>query len=156
MPQRRSFGCAVHAPGYTREVDRKHLQNLSQLRLREAQSLFRAREFSGAYYLAGYSVECALKACIAKQFRRYEFPDRQRVNDSYTHDLKKLAGLSGLQQAITDQAVSDVGFRTNWDVVTLWSEKSRYDILNRAKTRQMLDAIMEENSGVMPWIKQRW
>src|SRR5919106_3680906 len=44
-----------------------------------------AGEPSGAYYLAGYAVECGLKACIAKQVRRHEFPDRTTVNQSHTH-----------------------------------------------------------------------
>jgi len=35
--------------------------------------------FDGAYYLAGYAVECAIKACIAKGTRRYEFPDKRKV-----------------------------------------------------------------------------
>lgn len=135
---------------------RKQLQALSEIRLRESQALFRARHFSGTYYLAGYAVECALKACIAKQFKRYEFPDKKRVNDSYTHDLKALAGLSNLNQAILAQAATDAGFQANWDLVTLWSEKSRYETADHAKAKSLLDAIMETNSGVMPWIKQYW
>jgi hypothetical protein len=46
--------------------------------------------------LAGYSVECGLKACVAKQIREHDFPDRQFVLDSYTHDLNRLIGLAGL------------------------------------------------------------
>jgi hypothetical protein len=44
----------------------------------------------GAYYLAGYAVECALKACIAKETKRYEFPDKKRVDSSYSHNLDLL------------------------------------------------------------------
>ena len=44
----------------------------------------------GAYYLAGYAIECALKACIAKATRRYDFPDRKKVDASHTHDLREL------------------------------------------------------------------
>ncbi len=33
----------------------------------------------GAYYPAGYSVECGLKACIAKGVQRYDFPDKRSV-----------------------------------------------------------------------------
>lgn len=137
-------------------MNRKHFQALAKIRMREAQRLFRLKEYSGTYYLAGYAIECALKACIAKQFKRFEFPDKQRVNDSYTHDLKKLAALCGLKQAILDQAADDEGFQANWNLVTLWSEKSRYEILDRPRAKAMLDAIMEETSGVMPWIMQRW
>jgi len=44
----------------------------------------------GAYYLAGYAVECALKACIAKKTQRHEFPDKRRVDASHTHNLIQL------------------------------------------------------------------
>ena len=47
-------------------VDRKDLQELSKVRLKEATALLKLGLFDGAYYLAGYAVECALKACIAK------------------------------------------------------------------------------------------
>jgi hypothetical protein len=137
-------------------MNRKQLRALSEIRLLESQALFRARHFSGAYYLAGYAIECALKACIAKQFKRYEFPDRKRVNESYTHDLKALAKLSNINQAILAQASSDPGFQANWDLVTLWSEKSRYETADRAKAKSLLDAIMDTRSGVMPWIAQHW
>jgi len=57
-------------------LDRKDLQELSRVRLKEATALMQAGFFDGAYYLAGYAVECAIKACIAKGTRRYEFPDK--------------------------------------------------------------------------------
>jgi HEPN domain len=65
-------------------VDRKDFQELAKVRLKEANALFRLGLYDGAYYLAGYAVECALKACIAKGTRRYEFPDKKRVEDSYS------------------------------------------------------------------------
>ena len=45
-------------------VDRKDLQELSKVRLKEATALLKLGLFDGAYYLAGYAVECALKACV--------------------------------------------------------------------------------------------
>src|ERR1035438_10042229 len=66
-------------------MDRKDLQELSKVRLKESAALLKAGLFDGAYYLAGYAVECALKACIAKETRRFEFPDKKRVDSSYSH-----------------------------------------------------------------------
>lgn len=137
-------------------MNRKQLRALSEIRLLESQALFRARHFSGAYYLAGYAIECALKACIAKESKRYEFPDKKRVNESYTHDLKALAKLSYINQALLAEVSSDPGFQANWDIVTRWSEKSRYETADRAKAKSLLDAIMDTSSGVMPWITQHW
>jgi HEPN domain-containing protein len=58
-------------------VTRKELEALSRIRLREAEALARLGMSDGAYYLAGYCVECALKACIAKATQRQEFPDKK-------------------------------------------------------------------------------
>ena len=71
-------------------MDRKDLRALSRVRLSEARALLNAGLPDGAYYLAGYVVECALKACIAKETQRYEFPEKKRVDASYTHNLKEL------------------------------------------------------------------
>ena len=68
-------------------VDRRGLQELSKVRLKEARALLRAGMHDGAYYLAGYAVECGLKACIAKTTLRHEFPDKKRVDSSYSHNF---------------------------------------------------------------------
>ena len=63
-------------------MNRDDLQKLSEIRLKEAKVLLDQDLFDGAYYLLGYALECALKSCIAKQFRQYDFPDRKLVLDS--------------------------------------------------------------------------
>ncbi len=55
-------------------MNRIDLQQLARARLREAEALLNAGEWSGAYYLAGYAVECGLKACIAKLTGLARFP----------------------------------------------------------------------------------
>ena len=52
--------------------------------------MLKAKQYAGAYYLLGYSVECALKACIAKQTKKHDFPDKEVVKKSYVHNLVKL------------------------------------------------------------------
>ena len=69
--------------------DRETFQRLAELRLAEAELLVRSGYPCAAYYLAGYAVECALKAHIAGQFKENQIPDRAFVNDIYTHDLGK-------------------------------------------------------------------
>lgn len=63
-------------------MDRRDLQALSKARLIEAKALLRLGLNDGAYYLAGYAVECAIKACIAKGSLRHEFPDKRRADSS--------------------------------------------------------------------------
>jgi hypothetical protein len=50
-------------------VNRAEFQKLADLRAREAGVLLAAKCYDGAYYLAGYAVECALKECIARKTR---------------------------------------------------------------------------------------
>ena len=57
-------------------TNREALQLISRQRKREAAALLRAKLFPGAYYLAGYAVECALKACVAKQTNKHDFPNK--------------------------------------------------------------------------------
>jgi HEPN domain-containing protein len=58
------------------------------MRAEDARILLAAGRYAAAFYMCGYAVECALKACIAKQTREYEFPDLKQVRDSYTHDVR--------------------------------------------------------------------
>ena len=74
------------------EVSKADLEALSDVRIREATSPYRARLFSGAYYLAGYAVELAIKACIAKHIRSGFIPDRNFINRIYQHRIEDLIG----------------------------------------------------------------
>lgn len=94
-----------------------------------------------------------MKARIARQFRRYDFPDKKIVNDAHTHDL---IAISRLEEARLQHAGDDAIFRRNWDLATLWSEESRYRTTDKAQCKALLDAIMEENHGLLPWIKGLW
>jgi HEPN domain-containing protein len=138
-------------------MTRKDFQVLANLRLREARVLLRGKEFSGAYYLAGYAVECGLKACIARSVRKHDFyPNRKTVEKAYTHNLNDLLALANLEQERALTAQSDLAFATNWDLTARWSEASRYLVLSEADCRELMSAIMEKNHGVMPWLKKRW
>src|SRR5579859_5178169 len=101
-------------------MDRRDLQELAKVRLKEATALLRLGLFDGAYYLAGYAVECALKACIAKGNQRHEFPDKKKVESSYSHNLRELLRVAGLDDARVEQISQDPDFKTNWDVVQSW------------------------------------
>ena len=72
-------------------MNRGDFQKLAEMRLDDAKALLDQGKWAGAYYLAGYAVECALKACVAKLTNQYDFPDKQLANKCYTHDLDELA-----------------------------------------------------------------
>jgi hypothetical protein len=54
-------------------------QELASARLDDAEILLRSERFSAAYYLAGYGVECALKARIAGFVRQGGLPSQTRL-----------------------------------------------------------------------------
>ena len=56
---------------------------LAQVRLEEAMTLLKAKNWAGAMYIAGYIVECAMKAVIAKRHSDY-LPDRYTIHDLQT------------------------------------------------------------------------
>ena len=136
-------------------MNRADLKKLSNTRIREAKALFAAEEYSGAYYLAGYAVECALKACFAKGVKRHDFPDK-RVRDVFTHDLPRLINYAGLNDELELAKKASTKFVASWDVVCKWTEESRYSTWARNDAEQILDAIARRKDGVLPWIKQLW
>ena len=78
-------------------MNRFDLQRLALMRIADADALLAAGQFSGAYYVAGYAVECALKAVIARKTQQYDFHDRKLVQASYTHRCADLITPAGLQ-----------------------------------------------------------
>jgi HEPN domain-containing protein len=137
-------------------VDRRDLQGLSKVRLKEARALLDLGFYDGAYYLGGYAVECALKACIAKDTRRHQFPDKTKVDRSYSHVLLQLIKVAGLEDEHLARVKGDPDFETNWDVVQSWSEQSRYQRHSHESAQALLLAISDRRHGVMTWIKLRW
>src|SRR4051812_7843170 len=107
-------------------MNRNDLQLLAATRLAEAKALLAAGFPAGAYYLAGYAVECALKACIAKRVQQYDFPEKRKVEQSWSHDLVKLVGTAELEVALTAEVQQTQGFAKNWNVVKDWNESKRY------------------------------
>lgn len=137
-------------------LTRSNLKDLAGQRLREARVLLHNRQYDGAYYLAGLAVECALKACIARRTRRYDFPDKQLANESYTHNLARLLKMAGLVPILDHDSRTQPTLSTNWAVVKDWDVDSRYTANEQRKARDLYAAISARRHGVMTWIRQRW
>jgi HEPN domain-containing protein len=137
-------------------VNRSDLKLVAEIRLIEAKALINKRYYDGAYYLTGYSVECALKSCIAKKTRRYDFPDRRIVVDSYTHDLGQLIKVAGLQEALRLEAQRDGDFEVNWAIVKDWNEASRYERHDAAAAKGIYKAVADGRHEVLRWLKHHW
>jgi HEPN domain-containing protein len=137
-------------------MNRADLQKLSNMRIREAKILFAAGEHSGAYYLAGYAVECALKACIAKGVQRYDFPDKSLAQESYSHDLVKLVKLADLDSELTSSTGANARLDASWNLTKSWTENSRYSVWTKNEAEAIIDAVATRSDGVLAWIKRRW
>jgi HEPN domain-containing protein len=143
-------------------MNRKDLQALSELRLREANALFSAGFPDGAYYLAGYAVECALKACISKRIQEHDFPDKKLADKSYTHDLERLIDAAELSDSFKKDKTSNRRLETEWEYVRRWSEQSRYEFLEGSEEDRrkaaflMIFSVESVGGGVLPWIRQFW
>lgn len=134
---------------------RSDFRALAETRLEEARLLLRSRRQLGAYYLAGYAVECALKACIAKQRKRFEFPPRRKVIEQiYSHDLETLVNVAGLGDQLQRDIKMNPLFAENWIIVRDWNPESRYRT-SGLNGKDLFDAVAGPN-GVLPWIKLRW
>ena len=138
-------------------MTRADFQRLAKLRLREASALMRLGHFPGAYYLAGYSVECALKACIAKRTRRHDFPDKRIAQEAWTHDLEDLVKVAQLDADFRDARKASGSLDDNWAVVKDWSEDKRYELrLSEQEAKVFISACRDRKNGVISWIRKRW
>ncbi|WP_158793477.1 HEPN domain-containing protein [Granulicella sp. L60] len=137
-------------------MNRADLQKLSNARIREAKILFAAGEYSGAYYLAGYAVECALKACFAKGIRRHDFPDKNRTGKVFIHKLRELAQLANVDADLAVATKFNTKLDGNWLLACNWTEESRYSTWTQNDAEAMIEAISGKRDGVLPWIKRRW
>jgi hypothetical protein len=138
-------------------MNRADLQRISTQRRREAAALLRAEMFPGAYYLTGYAVECALKACIARQVGKFDFPNKKLAHESWTHDLEKLVQLAGVGHDLSRDTKASPALQLNWAIVKDWSEQTRYDLtVTRAQAKDLYSACTSRRNGILSWIRQRW
>jgi hypothetical protein len=98
----------------------------------------------------------SLKACIAKTTRRYDFPDKRKVDSSHAHKLRDLIVIAGLDEEHLEHTRSDPDFRKNWEIVQAWSEESRYRRHRPDAAEKLLGAIGDRRHGVISWIKLQW
>jgi HEPN domain-containing protein len=130
---------------------------LAAVRIAEAKVLLDAKMWDGAYYLAGYAVECALKACIAKRTKAEEFPPKRKVvEDCYSHDLNTLLRVAGLEGARDAEAKANAAFEVYWTEVIKWNEQARYEPKSQVEAEVLFKGITDPTDGVLRWIQLHW
>jgi HEPN domain-containing protein len=138
-------------------MNKTDLETLVDIRVSESQVLLESKNYQGAYYLAGYALECAIKACISKQVRQYDFPNKDLAQKSHQHKLTDLLGVAGLKQELKEKEQADLDFKLNWAVAKDWTVESRYECsIESSKAYDLFQAVTDENSGVLAWLKTFW
>jgi HEPN domain-containing protein len=139
------------------QLNRDKLRLLCDSRLEEAQVLLEKKLWTGAYYLTGLAVECALKSCLAGAVKEHDFPDKDFVKEMYVHKLEKLFKLNGaLWAQLQANMKTDGKLAVNWSTVKDWDDSKRYDIVEELAAKGVYDAATEADSGVLEWIRRRW
>jgi HEPN domain-containing protein len=134
------------------EASRADLQRLAEEKLADAKHLLADGRWANAYYLAGYAVELALKACIAKTFKAETIPDKALVNATYSHNFTNLVGTAELTADLNNRKAAEA-FEINWGVAVQWSEESRYESKGEQEAKDLIAAIEDATDGVLVWIK---
>ena len=132
------------------------LKTLADTRAADAQYLLAGGRHSAAYYLAGYAIECGLKAIIAHAFRAGVIPSKRFVDKVYTHNLVELLSLAGLKNQLDADLDQSADLRAAWSIVSSWNEGARYEQIDPFQATAMVDAVVDGRSGVMQWLKGHW
>ena len=132
---------------------RDEFQRLAILRAEEAAVLANNGKEEGAYYLAGFAVECALKACIAKRTRQHQYPPKN-AGQYYDHNLDALLQLADLRNALESEMKRSRQFEKNWETVHDWDVEKRYESTG-LKGAEMVTAVSSAD-GVLEWLKLHW
>ena len=136
---------------------RAEFQLLAHVRLEESKALLDLGRWDGAYYLAGYTLELALKACIIKTLMATDaFPDKEFSKNCYTHSIEKLVALARLENSRKTATDADPDLLTNWALARDWSEEKRYHRIDKTEAEALYAAIADAVHGVLPWIKTQW
>jgi hypothetical protein len=133
---------------------------MAEERIKDARALIRGKRWGFAYYVAGYSIECALKSCIlARMIYTAKIFD-EKLPKFREHEAEKLIPLAGLTDELkarldASRAAKD-SFRSNWGTVAAWKPDSRYESKTEAEAKELFNAITHRPDGVLRWLKNYW
>ena len=138
-------------------MNRSDFQELAELHLQHARALLDAQLHSGAYYMSGYVIECALKACICKRTKEFDFyPRPKEAQKAWGHDRKDLIGLADLVEKIDEDRRTDGTLNIYWKEVETWTVESRYERHSQREAKDLYDAVSHPVHGVLACIKRHW
>ena len=135
------------------------IQDLADLRLREATGLVNIGLPDAAFYLAGYAAELYLKAKICENLKLPNFYDQYAPKSDLSktfliHNLERLMLLSGLLLEFEAEKKANVSFLSDWQKIQEWSEKSRYDLQGSHSVAEVL-IFIDAVKNLIQWIKMK-
>ena len=124
----------------------------------DAKTLLDAGRWHAAYYLVGYAVECALKACVLAHINNTGiiFQDKKFGEKCFTHDVGALLKLANLEAAFGADMQANPALADNWKTIIEWSVDIRYEQRSETDARELYEAVTDQVNGVLPWIKAHW
>ena len=144
-------------------MTRAGFQQLAATRAADAAALLAASRWSGAYYLAGYAVECGLKACVMKRVGAEEGgmlfdPDQGGFQRQHclTHNFQHLFAGADLWDQFCTEVAARRGLRDRWAIASQWTEAARYLRKTQPEAEAMYDAVTDPADGLLPWIQRFW
>ena len=140
-------------------MTRVEWQQLAERWLVDAKCMLDGHRWAAAYYVAGYAVECGLKACVLVRVAATPeviFGDKKFSEKCWTHGLLELVKMANLEEARAADSEANPALGRNWLIAKDWSEKARYQTTSHQKAKKLYDAITDPANGVMPWIRIRW
>ncbi len=147
----------------------EYLNGMATIRLSEGELLYKNGFHQGAYYIAGYAVEFALKALICKRLGVEPFAikvkgEPQNDNNAVVsnalkiHDLSALLIFSGLYPIYKEMKDKSDGsgrqLFTAWSSVSDWSEQRRYSPLTCEETT--VAKFLRSVKLIMEWIQSHY
>jgi len=125
-------------------VNRAELQQLAHDRVEDASVLLDNSRWTAAYYLAGYAVETAIKACILRFVEETGviFTDKKFAEKCWTHRIEDLVRQANLEPKRGQDIGANPALGGYWGVVEAWTEVSRYQQKAEADAR-----VAEKVSG---------
>ena len=139
--------------------DRRIQLDASRLRYEDARSLQKSGRWNGAIYLAGYAIECSLKALICYEEGKLNLKDTrmfQKASGATLHNLGALCQQSKiLKHCIELEGPSTL--KSAWTtIVSLWHlEELRYgrNLGYKADCNRFLAAVEELYPQILKWQK---
>jgi HEPN domain-containing protein len=145
--------------------NRADFKLLADRRLNEAKTLSHNKHYEAAFYLAGYAVECGLKAAVCKTLNIDIFNMSSELNRGFkTHRIDHLIVLAGLSKQLAVDASSNtllaiaqntfVNPPSATDKWQSWSEEVRYNV--EKCDSAICDDFVNNVEQFLTWLRLHW